>query len=149
MPVTTRQQRSRENLAGDAANGNAVTKRTKVQATAAGDDAIDKHQEYEFGGPFGVLAMMTFFPALFYYLFVCLYFYDGQSSTRAADLQRANNNRLTRSACRYSGKFATPLVPSTITGSGGWIDFVKTIVGLVREVRPSCDHAPSETRLSS
>ena len=35
--------------------------------------------EYEFGGPLGVLGMMTFFPCLFYYLYVCLFFYDGES----------------------------------------------------------------------
>lgn len=36
------------------------------------------HHEYEFGGPVGVLGMMTFFPCLFYYLYVCLFFYDGE-----------------------------------------------------------------------
>ncbi|ORY88724.1 ergosterol biosynthesis ERG4/ERG24 [Leucosporidium creatinivorum] len=65
------------------------------------------HHEYEFGGPLGVAAMMTFFPALFYYLYVCLFFYDG--------------------------KFATPQDVSTFSGPGGWVDFASTIVGLVRE----------------
>ena len=33
---------------------------------------------YEFGGPGGVLAIMTGFPILMYYLWICLVFYDGQ-----------------------------------------------------------------------
>ena len=33
---------------------------------------------YEFGGPLGVTAMMTLFPVLMYYLWICLWFYDGQ-----------------------------------------------------------------------
>lgn len=33
---------------------------------------------YEFGGPVGVMAMMTIFPVLMYYLWICLEFYDGQ-----------------------------------------------------------------------
>jgi delta24(24(1))-sterol reductase len=33
---------------------------------------------YEFGGPPGVIAMMLGFPVLMYYLWICLWFYDGQ-----------------------------------------------------------------------
>ena len=33
---------------------------------------------YEFGGPLGVTAMMTGFPVLMYYLWICLWFYDGK-----------------------------------------------------------------------
>jgi hypothetical protein len=33
---------------------------------------------YEFGGPWGVTAMMTGFPILMYYLWICLWFYDGK-----------------------------------------------------------------------
>ena len=33
---------------------------------------------YEFGGPKGVVAMMIGFPILMYYLWICLWFYDGQ-----------------------------------------------------------------------
>lgn len=33
---------------------------------------------YEFGGPWGVVAIMTGFPILMYYLWICLVFYDGQ-----------------------------------------------------------------------
>ncbi|KAK4050112.1 C-24(28) sterol reductase [Microbotryomycetes sp. JL201] len=80
--------------------------RKRASATGADED-IDKHHEYEFNGPVGVTLMMTLFPALFYYLFVCLYFYDG--------------------------KFATPSDIYTLTGKGGWVDFVKDIAGLVRE----------------
>ena len=35
-------------------------------------------RSYEFGGPWGVLAIMTGFPVLMYYLWICLVFYDGQ-----------------------------------------------------------------------
>ena len=33
---------------------------------------------YEFGGPWGVFAIMTGFPVLMYYLWTCLWFYDGR-----------------------------------------------------------------------
>ena len=33
---------------------------------------------YEFGGPWGVVSMMIGFPLLMYYLWICLWFYDGQ-----------------------------------------------------------------------
>lgn len=42
------------------------------------DKRLDQHQGYEFGGPIGVTAMMTLFPVLMYYLWICLWFYDGK-----------------------------------------------------------------------
>ncbi|KAK7687899.1 hypothetical protein QCA50_009118 [Cerrena zonata] len=42
------------------------------------DQKLDQHLEYEFGGPFGVVAIMTGFPILMYYLWICLVYYDGQ-----------------------------------------------------------------------
>lgn len=33
---------------------------------------------YEFGGPWGVVAIMMGFPILMYYLWICLWFYDGK-----------------------------------------------------------------------
>lgn len=42
------------------------------------DRRMDTHQTYEFGGPWGVTAMIVFFPMLMYYLWICLWFYDGQ-----------------------------------------------------------------------
>lgn len=36
---------------------------------------------YEFGGPWGVTAMMIGFPILMYYLWICLWFYDGKLVT--------------------------------------------------------------------
>ena len=33
---------------------------------------------WEFGGPWGVTAMMVGFPMLMYYLWICLWFYDGR-----------------------------------------------------------------------
>ncbi|THG92652.1 hypothetical protein EW026_g8324 [Hermanssonia centrifuga] len=41
------------------------------------DKLLDSHTEYEFGGPWGVLAIMSGFPLLMYYLWICLVFYDG------------------------------------------------------------------------
>lgn len=44
---------------------------------------------YEFGGPFGVVAIMTGFPILMYYFWICLVFYDGNlvHPTSAGDLK--------------------------------------------------------------
>ncbi|WVQ85315.1 hypothetical protein IAT38_007480 [Cryptococcus sp. DSM 104549] len=42
------------------------------------DKKLDEHHEYEFGGPAGVLAMMVGFPLLMYYLWICLWFYQGR-----------------------------------------------------------------------
>jgi len=41
------------------------------------DKAMDQHHEYEFGGPWGVTAMITLFPVLMYYMWICLWFYEG------------------------------------------------------------------------
>ncbi|CAE7112389.1 unnamed protein product [Rhizoctonia solani] len=41
------------------------------------DARLDTHEDYEFGGPMGVTAMMTFFPLLMYYFWICLRFYNG------------------------------------------------------------------------
>lgn len=35
-------------------------------------------RSYEFGGPWGVVAIMTCFPVLMYYFWICLWFYDGK-----------------------------------------------------------------------
>ncbi|KAK0188658.1 ergosterol biosynthesis ERG4/ERG24 family-domain-containing protein [Armillaria mellea] len=42
------------------------------------DQRLDQHEMYEFGGPLGVTAIMTGFPLLMYYLWICLWFYDGK-----------------------------------------------------------------------
>ncbi|KAH8108345.1 ERG4/ERG24 ergosterol biosynthesis protein [Phellopilus nigrolimitatus] len=42
------------------------------------DERLDKHENYEFGGPIGVTAMMIGFPILMYYLWICLWFYNGK-----------------------------------------------------------------------
>ncbi|BGP43515.1 C-24(28) sterol reductase [Rhodotorula kratochvilovae] len=67
----------------------------------------EEEEELEFGGAWGTLAMMTGFPTLFYYLYACLYFYDG--------------------------KLATPEHPLQLAGPGGWVEFVKHIATLVWE----------------
>ena len=52
------------------------------------DRLMDTHQSWEFGGPWGVTAMITLFPVLMYYLWICLWFYDGQFAhpTSLADI---------------------------------------------------------------
>ncbi|KAH9995131.1 ERG4/ERG24 ergosterol biosynthesis protein [Russula vinacea] len=42
------------------------------------DKFLDSHTRWEFGGPWGVTAMMVGFPMLMYYLWICLWFYDGR-----------------------------------------------------------------------
>ncbi|GAA5844234.1 hypothetical protein JCM9279_001731 [Rhodotorula babjevae] len=71
------------------------------------DPPGDHDDELEFGGAVGTFAMMTGFPALFYYLYACLFFFDG--------------------------KLATPKHPLELTGTGGWVEFVQTIASLVWE----------------
>ena len=39
---------------------------------------LTARRSYEFGGPWGVFAIMTGFPVLMYYLWACLWFYDGR-----------------------------------------------------------------------
>jgi delta24(24(1))-sterol reductase len=39
---------------------------------------MQQSARYEFGGPWGVTAMMMGFPMLMYYLWICLWFYDGK-----------------------------------------------------------------------
>ncbi|CAE7137303.1 unnamed protein product [Rhizoctonia solani] len=53
------------------------------------DARLDKHETYEFGGPWGVTAMVFGFPVLMYYLWICLWFYDGQlvHPSSVADIQ--------------------------------------------------------------
>ncbi|KAI9440746.1 ergosterol biosynthesis ERG4/ERG24 [Lactarius indigo] len=53
---------------------------TEVTVTDEGrktDKLLDSHTR-QFGGPWGVTAMMVGFPMLMYYLWICLWFYDGQ-----------------------------------------------------------------------
>ena len=77
-------------------NGSAQT--SKFVVTEEGKEAdkrLDNHETYvllistffssphflysfEFGGPWGVIAIMTGFPILMYYLWICLWFYDGK-----------------------------------------------------------------------
>lgn len=77
--------------------GNATRKSSTVVITEQGreiDSRLDKHERYvsltqsrrvqlkylvsyEFGGPLGCIAIMAFFPCLMYYLWICLWFYDG------------------------------------------------------------------------
>ncbi|THH17795.1 hypothetical protein EW146_g3095 [Bondarzewia mesenterica] len=60
---------------------NGTSKDLQVTTTDEGrkaDERLDKHDTYEFGGPWGVTAMMIGFPSLMYYLWICLWFHDGQ-----------------------------------------------------------------------
>ncbi|GAA5982914.1 hypothetical protein JCM11641_002625 [Rhodosporidiobolus odoratus] len=78
---------------------------TAAEAVATKDADPHHEAELEFGGAPGTLAMMIGFPALFYYLYACLYFYDAE--------------------------FAKPAKPYSLTGPGGWVDFVQHISRLV------------------
>ncbi|KAL1756566.1 ergosterol biosynthesis ERG4/ERG24 [Schizophyllum commune] len=60
------------------ANGNGQPKVVVTEEGRKLDQRLDKHESYEFGGPWGVLAIMTGFPVLMYYLWICLWFYDGR-----------------------------------------------------------------------
>ncbi|CAL1715031.1 unnamed protein product [Somion occarium] len=64
-----------------AVNGNSNGIANKIVAPTdegkKSDQRLDQHVEYEFGGPWGVVAIMTGFPILMYYLWICLVFYDG------------------------------------------------------------------------
>lgn len=75
-------QRTRSSTKRNAATTQLVseipTKQSNEKVTVSDEDLDGLHHEYEFGGPIGVTAMMICFPALFYYLYVSLYFYDGQ-----------------------------------------------------------------------
>ncbi|CAE6446070.1 unnamed protein product [Rhizoctonia solani] len=69
-----------------------TTTNVSSQPTDAGkqsDARLDKHETYEFGGPWGVTAMIFGFPVLMYYLWICLWFYDGQlvHPTSVSDIQ--------------------------------------------------------------
>jgi delta24(24(1))-sterol reductase len=57
------------------ANGKAIEKR---------DPKIDYSGEYDFGGPFGVSAMMICFPLLMWYMWIGATYYDGKFPTPKA-----------------------------------------------------------------
>lgn len=99
MSATSTALKNGDSGARKRANGNGTTNgQSKLEISAEGrktDELLDKHGEcvpripfaarlslmsndrYEFGGPWGVAAMMTGFPLLMYYLWICLWFYDG------------------------------------------------------------------------
>ncbi|KAG5654354.1 hypothetical protein H0H81_003812 [Sphagnurus paluster] len=60
------------------ANATGISKVTITEKGREIDSRLDRHETYEFGGPLGCLAIMTFFPVLMYYLWICLWFYDGK-----------------------------------------------------------------------
>ncbi|GJN94350.1 hypothetical protein Rhopal_007424-T1 [Rhodotorula paludigena] len=101
------QQQQQHEVAAPAA---AAPPRASTAPEAEPPAAVDPHakeDELEFGGAVGTFAMMTGFPLLFYYLYVCLYFHDG--------------------------KLATPEQPLSLTGAGGWVDFIQHVASLVWE----------------
>lgn len=72
------------------------------------DAALDKHDSWEFGGPWGVVAMMAGFPCLMYYLWICLWF-EGGKLVRPSDLLSWNT-------------------------SGGWLPWARGLVEAVKRV---------------
>ncbi|GAA6013064.1 hypothetical protein JCM10207_006157 [Rhodosporidiobolus poonsookiae] len=96
--------------AADTAVSSALDEQVVADKGASQAQAVEDHDphaeaEVEFGGAPGTFAMMTGFPALFYYLYVCLFFNDA--------------------------KFAKPENPYTFSGPGGWADFLHHVVLLV------------------
>ncbi|KAI0666820.1 ERG4/ERG24 ergosterol biosynthesis protein [Trametes maxima] len=82
----------RQRAVGTNGDANKLQVSRVVVPTAEGrkkDEELDKHVEYEFGGPWGVFAIMTGFPVLMYYLWICLVFYDGRLThpTSVDDIQ--------------------------------------------------------------
>ncbi|KAJ9113639.1 hypothetical protein QFC22_005947 [Naganishia vaughanmartiniae] len=69
------------------------------------DKKLDEHFGWEFGGPWGVSAMMLGFPVLMYYLWICLW--------------------------HYHGAFARPSTLS-IHGKGGLLEFAQTMWNFVK-----------------
>ncbi|EPQ56334.1 ERG4/ERG24 ergosterol biosynthesis protein [Gloeophyllum trabeum ATCC 11539] len=65
-------------VANGSANEKLGPKNVPTEEGRKKDELLDKHDKYEFGGPWGVTAMMIGFPMLMYYLWICLWFYDGQ-----------------------------------------------------------------------
>lgn len=68
----------------------------QVDAASVNKPADDPHaieEHLEFGGAPGTFAMMTGFPALFYYLYVCLYFNDGTRSFFSRRRDASNSSR--------------------------------------------------------
>ena len=127
--ATTRRTRSSAKL-----HAEYVAEPAPVVAQQAAKVQVDEdslHHEYEFGGPVGVTAMMVCFPALFYYLYVSLFFYDGQS---ARSPLRATVSLIL--LFFLTGQFATPDNPLALFGPGGWAEFLVTIAILIRDVRP-------------
>jgi delta24(24(1))-sterol reductase len=81
------------------------------------DAKLDSHTSWEFGGPWGVTAMMLGFPVMMYYLWICLWFYHGQFARP--------------SALAWEGK-------------GGVAEFLGTMWGYVKNVSqryPECMYA--------
>ncbi|EIN05960.1 ERG4/ERG24 ergosterol biosynthesis protein [Punctularia strigosozonata HHB-11173 SS5] len=72
LPLNGHELRQR-NVNGDAPRSFHITEEGRKR-----DQELDKHTTWEFGGPAGVTAMMIGFPLLMYYLWICLWFYDGQ-----------------------------------------------------------------------
>ncbi|KAF8524194.1 ergosterol biosynthesis ERG4/ERG24 [Gautieria morchelliformis] len=72
MSPNARSDKTDEKAAANAAKSNITEKGRLV------DQKLDEHTSYEFGGPWGVFAIMTGFPVLMYYFWICLTFHDGR-----------------------------------------------------------------------
>ena len=88
--------KSEEKKPVELANGSAVEKRPASRRASKQDVAapietkikgkpahkVDTSGKFEFGGTFGTASMMTFFPILMYYLWICNTFYGGSLQFR-------------------------------------------------------------------
>jgi delta24(24(1))-sterol reductase len=73
--------------ANGVANGNGklqISKAEQVHMNIMDNPAIDTSDKREFGGTLGMLAIMTIFPALMYYMWIGAIFYKGKFPTPAA-----------------------------------------------------------------
>lgn len=93
-PVTVKDEivvKTEDGDGGEYMNGHAVEKRPQsprkvsrsraasgeIKVKGKASHKVDNSGVFEFGGTPGTLAMMTFFPVLMYYLWICSTFYGG------------------------------------------------------------------------
>ncbi|GAA5942691.1 hypothetical protein JCM10213_005944 [Rhodosporidiobolus nylandii] len=101
-PSQGAQKRTGPSTTSPSPSASSPAPRASASSPAGAKDVHDDVHELEFGGAPGTFAMMTCFPALFYYLYCCLFFYDA--------------------------KFAKPEDPYTLSG---WVAFVQHLGRLV------------------
>lgn len=77
----------------------------------------DLHHHYEFGGPWSTLGLMIFFPCMMYYLFICLWCYDGKLS-RPTSLDSNEVMRWANEFCTLTKLHTRPTWSATFLYTG-------------------------------